>query len=116
MVNGEHYPKLNPEPVMVDIGGTLLNLPRKMLASAYAGAYAAKECLIHEKQALLGETTFKKEYDNAMPGCIAAANSLGTFAVVETIEHFNPAQPLNHFLKDLIDHSDNPCYPFFEED
>lgn len=101
---------------MVDIGETLLNLPRKMLASAYAGAYAAKECLIHEMQALLGETSFKEEYDKAMPICITAANSLGTFAVAETIEHFNPAQSLNFFIKDLLQHKDNPCYPFFEED
>jgi hypothetical protein len=116
MINKEHYPKLNPEPVTVDIGGTLLNLPRKMIAASYAGAYAAKECLIHDMHALLGDTSFKEEYEKAMPGCISAANSLGTFAVADTIEHFNPAQSLNYFIRDLIQHKDNPCYPFFEED
>jgi hypothetical protein len=116
MINGEHYPSLNKGSVTVDIGGTILNVPRRMIASAYAGAYAAKECLIHEMHALLGEASFKDEYNRAMPACIIAANSLGSFAVAETIEHFNPAQSLNIFINDLIRHKDNPCYPFFEED
>jgi hypothetical protein len=109
------YPKLHPEPVYVDINSRVYKTPRDKIAAAYAGAIAFKECLIWELSAILGVTTFKEQYDKAMPACITAANQVGLSATVDTLEYHNPGKGLEIFIKDKLEHKDNPFYPFFEE-
>lgn len=111
------FPKLNPEPVLVDINRKIYNTPREKIAAAYAGACAAKEGILSEMSGgLLPDISFKEHYIKALPGCINAANQVGLSATVETLDYFNPGKILNHLIADKLEHKDNPFYPFFEED
>lgn len=110
------YPKLNPEPLDIYFKEDMYIIPRKTLAAAYAGAMAAKNSIIDEMCPLLTPRSFKEHYDEAWPGCIEAANMAGLSATVETLEFFNPGKSLNYQIQDRLEHSDNPYYPFFEED
>lgn len=110
------YPKLCPEPVALDINSIVYRIPRNKIMAAFAGAMAAKECLLNElSSGFLGNTTFKEQYDKAVPGCIVAANQVGLSATVETLDYYNPANSLNAFIRDKLAHKDNPMYPFFGE-
>lgn len=112
------YPKLNHGPVLVDFNQRMYCLPRNRIAAAYAGATAAKECLLWELSGFLigTQTSFIEQYDKAYPACIVAANQIGLSATVETLDYHNPGNSLNYFIKEKMEHSDNPFYPFFEED
>jgi len=110
------YPKLREEPVDIDFNGEVLRIPRDKIVSAYAGAWAAKECLSNSLNALTLETSFKEQYVRVYPYCIEAANRVGLSATGDTLDFHNPAKGINSFLKDQLEHLDNPYYPFFEED
>ena len=111
------YPKIRPEPVCMCVNNKSFAIPRKSLASAYAGACAAKEEILFESNPLTstGET-FRSRYEKNMPACIVAANNVGLSAVLETVEYWRPRKELDTMLKDRAEHADNPFYPFFEED
>lgn len=112
------YPTLNPEPVDLYINDTMIRIPRKMIAASYAGAWSAKECSINNGIPLLRhfKTSFKDKYRELMPECIVAANNIGLSATIEILEYWNPGKQANEFLKERAKHTDNPWYPFFEED
>lgn len=111
------YPKLCSEPVSVDFNQRVYQIPREKIAAAFAGAMAAKECLLTElNAALVGRTTFKEQWDKAYPACITAANKVGLSATVDTLDFWNPGRTLNSLIEDRLKHLDNPFYPFFEED
>lgn len=98
-----------------------ITIPRDKIVSAYAGSIAAKECLIHERHQLgiqLGiKTTFKEQYKKALEKSIKAANEVGLSTTLDLLSHhFYPGKDTNSFLKELLDHPDNPFYPFFEND
>jgi hypothetical protein len=111
------YPKLNNEPVALSINEKTFIIPRKTLASAFAGALAAKSNLLWESIPLTrtGEN-FKSRYQKVMPSCISAANFVGLSATMETLEYWRPGKEIDQLLKDRIEHTDNPFYPFLEED
>ena len=109
--------KLNKEPVLVCTEEKTYLVPRDKIAAAYAGAVAAKECLIKELSAFMSESSFEEEYNKAMQECIACANKVGLSTTLDLLgDHFNPAISRNYFLNDLIEHKDNPYYPFFDDD
>lgn len=111
------YPKLNNERVSVDFNQRVYQIPREKIAAAFAGAMAAKECMLWElNAALLGRTTFKEQWDKAYPACIIVANKVGLSATVDTLDFWNPSRALSSLIKDRLKHKDNPFYPFFEED
>jgi hypothetical protein len=112
------YPKLLPDPVDVDINGRILRIPRDKIASAFAGAVAARELMLKEMSGFSDTftSTFKEEYQEAMPACITAANQVGLSATSETLDYWNPAVPLGRFVREKLEHKDNPFYPFLEED
>ena len=94
------FPKINPEPVHINFKGNILKIPRNMLASAWAGAIAAKECLLwNDLYAFPFKTSFKEQYIKAMPGCINAANATGLSATIETLEYYNPGKGTNSALE-----------------
>lgn len=113
------YPKLNPDPVFLFLcsGERMIRVDRKHVAGAYAGAWAAKECVLKRNNPLFPyKPTFEEEYQNVYPACIEASNKVGMSATPETIEHFNPSKGTTLLLKEQAEHSDNPFYPFFEEE
>lgn len=111
------YPKLNPEPVSLYIGEKSVTIPRGKIASAFAGAQAAKENMLWESNPLTATgMSFRERYEKNMPACIRAANDVGLSATVETLEYWRPGKDIDHLLRDKAEHSDNPFYPFFDED
>jgi hypothetical protein len=111
------YPKLNPEPVWLNIGDREIEMPREKIAAAYAGAFAAWEMRASEGiDALTGYTpSFEDQYRRVLPSCITAANSVGKSATVDTLEYWHPGKGTRNFLLEKNLHPDNPFYPFFEE-
>lgn len=111
------FPKLNSEPVYLLFHEKSFLVPRDKVASAFAGACAAKEIALWESNPLTstGET-FKDRYWKIMPASIVAANNVGLSATVETLEHWHPGKDIDMLLKDRTEHPHNPFYPFFEED
>jgi len=109
--------KLNPEPVMICTEKGSFFMPRNKIASAYAGAVAAKRCLLHELSALcFGTTTFEEEYQKAVPISVAAANAVGLSSTWDLISgHYYPDPDTNVRLEELLEHRDNPYYPFFDD-
>lgn len=111
------YTKLKAEPVDLYLNDKIFMVPREKIAAAYAGAMAAKECLINELSSFcFPGCTFLYQYKKSYPACITAANNIGLSATVETFDYWNPGKGLNNFLKDRLEHKDTSYYPFFEED
>jgi len=111
------YPKLNPEPIFLSVQNHEYKIPRDKIASSFAGAMAAKECILAEMSPMLiGEVSFHDKYAEVMPICINAANQVGLSAVVETLDFYNPGKGLDNLIKKRLEHMDNPFYPFLEED
>jgi hypothetical protein len=111
------YPKLKTEPVHLLFNKSFYKIPRTKIAAAFAGSVAAKECMIKDLSGFskVFDTSFSKEYQEAMPSCIEAANRVGNYATAETLDYFNPTRSTEKFIKEILEHRDNPYYPFFEE-
>ena len=117
MVGKTMYPKLNPDPIYLQFNGRELTIPREKIMASFAGAWAAKECVLDQLfEALVPPRSFKEHYQEVIPACITAANQVGVSATVDTLEYWNPGKHINERIKDRLQHQDNPFYPFFEED
>lgn len=121
--NVETYIKWKKRPhkmsntVKIFVGDKEISVTVDKIASAYAGAWVAKEIHITKKSALFPSNffSFKEKYSEVYQSCIQSAKRIGLSATFDTINFHRPGKHVDHMLKDLIDHPDNPFYPFFEE-
>lgn len=111
------YPELNSEPVLICKENGSVRVPRKAIASSYAGAWSSKELLLWNDNPLMGgvKISFSDKYRELMPACIEAANKVGLSATWELIDYWNPGKGTDRLLRERLEHSDNPFYPFFED-